>query len=291
MKRYDHIYQQKWLECKEKILREGLGDISTENSEIILRFLKDMELGVNTGKGSRKGGRSPRRLTDLKGRLIKVLLSLINMKITKLGHCCLLIEEKGLRILTDPGNYSTIDDELKNIDIILITHEHADHFHVPALKKLIENNPKVKVITNISVSELIEKEDIPVSFLVMKDGQKIDFGNLTLEAIEGKHELIYKTWKDVQNTGFFIDNKLFYPGDSFYNPRKKVDILALPVAGPWCRIVDAVNYALEIKPRVAFPVHDGALKVMGGNHKVPATVLPENGIEFRILEEDKETEL
>ena len=69
MKRYDHIYQQKWLECKEKILKEGLGDISKENSEIILRFLKDMELGVNTGKGSRKGGRSPRRLLDLKGRL------------------------------------------------------------------------------------------------------------------------------------------------------------------------------------------------------------------------------
>ena len=70
MKRYDHIYQQKWLECKEKVFREGLEGVSKENNEILLKFLKDMELGVNTGKGSRKGGRSPRRLTDLKGRLI-----------------------------------------------------------------------------------------------------------------------------------------------------------------------------------------------------------------------------
>ena len=38
------------------------------------------------------------------------------MNITKLGHCCLLIEEKGLRILTDPGAYSTGQNEIKNID-------------------------------------------------------------------------------------------------------------------------------------------------------------------------------
>ena len=70
MKRYDQQYQQKWLECKEKVLKEGIEGISKENSEVLLRFLKDMELGVNTGKGSKKGGRSPRRLIDLKGRLI-----------------------------------------------------------------------------------------------------------------------------------------------------------------------------------------------------------------------------
>jgi len=28
------------------------------------------------------------------------------MKITKLGHCCLLIETKGKRVLTDPGSYT-----------------------------------------------------------------------------------------------------------------------------------------------------------------------------------------
>lgn len=43
------------------------------------------------------------------------------MKITKFGHCCLLIEEHLLRILTDPGNYNTTPD-VENIDIILITH-------------------------------------------------------------------------------------------------------------------------------------------------------------------------
>ena len=212
------------------------------------------------------------------------------MKITKFGYCCLLIEEKGLRILTDPGSFSTIDNELRDIDIILITHEHTDHYHVPALKKLVENNPGVKVITNIAVSELIEKENIPVNFLAIKNGQKLEFGNLKLEAIEGEHAEMYKTLKRVLNTGFFIDDKLFYPGDAFYNPGKYVEILALPVAGPWMKLSEAIDYALEIKPKFCFPVHEGILKTPGSVHKIPSDVLNNKGINFIILEEWKEKE-
>ena len=38
MKRYDHIYQQKWLECKEKVFREGLEGVSKENNEILRKI-------------------------------------------------------------------------------------------------------------------------------------------------------------------------------------------------------------------------------------------------------------
>ena len=49
------------------------------------------------------------------------------MQITKFGQCCLLIEVAGKRILTDPGRFSVSQNDVSNIDIILITHEHADH--------------------------------------------------------------------------------------------------------------------------------------------------------------------
>jgi L-ascorbate metabolism protein UlaG (beta-lactamase superfamily) len=53
------------------------------------------------------------------------------MKITKYGHCCLLIEERGIRILTDPGAFTAnIHSSLTGIDVILYTHEHADHYHL-----------------------------------------------------------------------------------------------------------------------------------------------------------------
>jgi len=82
------------------------------------------------------------------------------MKVTKFGHCCLLIEEKGLRILTDPGSYSTAQNDIKNIDVILITHEHADHMHIPSLKNCIKNNPKARIITNKGVAKMLDNEKI-----------------------------------------------------------------------------------------------------------------------------------
>ena len=64
----------------------------------------------------------------------------------------------------------------------------------------------------------------------------------------------------------------------------------LPVAGPWCKIPDAIRYALAVKPKKAFPVHDGMLQNdrIGSSHKVPEKVLAEHGIEFVIMNEGDE---
>jgi L-ascorbate metabolism protein UlaG (beta-lactamase superfamily) len=188
------------------------------------------------------------------------------MKIYKIGHCCLTIETSGKRIMTDPGSYSTNQDREKEIDVVLITHEHSDHFHIESLKKVLENNPQAKIITNMSVGKLLEAEGI--AYEILEDGGSRMEGEVLIEGLGEQHIEIYKTWERVQNTGYFI------------NPGKDVDILALPVAGPWAKISDAVDYALLIKPRVAFPVHDAGLKNPGMAHRVPSKVLPENGIEF-----------
>jgi L-ascorbate metabolism protein UlaG (beta-lactamase superfamily) len=74
------------------------------------------------------------------------------MKITKFGHCCLLIDEKSLRILIDPGKYSDGQNSITNIDVVLITHEHQDHLHVDSVKSIIANNPSVRIMTNAGVS-------------------------------------------------------------------------------------------------------------------------------------------
>jgi L-ascorbate metabolism protein UlaG (beta-lactamase superfamily) len=211
------------------------------------------------------------------------------MKITKIGHCCLLIEEKGVRILTDPGTYSTAQNEIKGIDLILITHEHADHLHIDSLKQVLKNNPQSKIITNKGVAVLLDKEEI--NYSLIEDNQKLTFNNILIEGFGKKHAEMYKTVNPVDNTGYFISNKLFYPGDAFVNPNKKVEILALPVAGPWMKISEAIDYALEINPKFCFPVHDGILKTPGIVHRLPPTVLSAKGINFLVIEEGKEKEL
>src|SRR3989344_5707397 len=174
------------------------------------------------------------------------------MKITKFGHCCLLIEERGLRILTDPGSYSTAQNDVKNINVILITHEHADHIHIPSLKNCTKSNPKARIITNKGVAKMLDNEKI--KYELVEHGKKVIINDVLIEGFGKKHAKMYKTIKPVVNTGYFIANKLFYPGDSFYDPKKPVEILALPVAGPWMRIKDATKYALEINPKICFPV-------------------------------------
>ncbi len=210
------------------------------------------------------------------------------MKITKFGHCCLLIEEAGVRILTDPGIYSTQQNEVKNIDFVLITHEHVDHFHIDSLKTFLINNPQAKVITNKSVAALLEKDGI--AFNVVENGQNSDANGVLIEGFGESHAIMHVSIPSVQNTGYFIANKLFYPGDAFTNPGRAVEILALPVAGPWMRLSEAIDYALEIKPKTCFPVHEGILKQPGTTHTIPPKVLEPKGIKCVALEIDKEYE-
>jgi L-ascorbate metabolism protein UlaG (beta-lactamase superfamily) len=212
------------------------------------------------------------------------------MKVTKLGHCCLVIEIKGVRFLTDPGNYTTLQNEAKNIDVIVISHEHTDHLHVESVKTILKNNSKAVIITNDSVGKILEKEKI--AYTKVADGESFEIKGVTVSGHGLKHAPIYRDYEQVENTGYFFDNKLFYPGDALHKPERPVDILAFPVTGPWLTIADAVDYVLDVKPRVAFPVHDANLVNQKGiTVRLPPIFLKPAGIDFVVLEINKETEL
>lgn len=210
------------------------------------------------------------------------------MTITKFGHCCLLIKEQGLTILTDPGSWTTSQNEVVGIDVVLITHEHSDHLHVESLKTILKNNPNVKVVTNHGVAKKLDQEGIQYELII--HGEHTTISDVLIEGFGEKHAEIYETVVPVDNTGYFIANRFFYPGDSFTNPGKQVEILALPVAGPWVKTVDFMEYAKLIKPKCAFPVHDANIKSPGVQHNLPKNELPKLGIKFIVPEEGKEME-
>ena len=211
------------------------------------------------------------------------------MKITKLGHCCLLMEIRGIRFLTDPGNYTTNQNTVIGLHYIVISHEHTDHLHIDSLKIVMTNNPDAQVICNSSVGRILEKQAI--IHTTIGDGDSMDCSGVSLSGHGHAHKLIYKEYEQVENTGYFFGEKLYYPGDSFHNPSLPIDILALPVTAPWCTIAEAVDFALDIHPRIAFPVHDGNLVRHGLSNRLPGIYLPKAGIEFVPLELGRETEL
>ncbi len=204
------------------------------------------------------------------------------MKITKFGHCCLLLEIKGTRILTDPGEFSTLQNEVQNLHIVLITHEHADHLHVESLKTVLQNNPNAKVITNSSVGKILTQEGI--EFTKVEEGESHIQNDVLFEGFGKDHATVYGNMPQMLNTGYFLDNNFFYPGDAFTNPGKPVKLLALPVEGPWMRSSESIDYALEINPVQCIPVHDGRLKNPEMAASWPKRILEEKGIKFSSLE-------
>jgi len=183
------------------------------------------------------------------------------MKITKYGHCCLLIEVAGKRVLTDPGRFSNGHTELTDIDLILITHEHGDHCHTDSVIHILDKNPQAVVVTNTSVEKLLAEQGIVADIL---EGQASGTpAGIPLQAFDGKHVEIVGNFGLVQNTGYLVADRFFYPGDAYTLPNKPVEVLALPVAGPWCKLSEAIAYGLAVGPKIAIPVHDAVLSEFG----------------------------
>lgn len=202
------------------------------------------------------------------------------MQITKFGHSCLLVAEGELRVLIDPGKYSSGQNDLTNLDAILLTHEHNDHIDFESLKILIKNNPEVRIITNKGVAPLCEARTIHAS--ILEDGEREIVRGVPIEGCGKLHAAIYSSLPDLANTGYIIAERFFYPGDALTIPKRAIEFLALPVAGPWLKLQEAIDYTLVVKPKICFPVHDGILKSIGTPHSVPPQILEPYGIKFQI---------
>lgn len=202
------------------------------------------------------------------------------MTITKFGHCCLLIEVGGVRILTDPGNYNETPI-VTDIDAVLISHEHADHLHVESLGVVLAKNPAARVISHAGVGNMLDEAGIEWESVV--DGEELEVKGVKIQSFGSKHACIHHDLPPVQNTGFLIAERLFYPGDAFHSPGKPVEVLALPVAGPWMRLEEAIEYAKVVKPKCVFPVHDGMLRQgieLGPTRRIPKALLEPLGITY-----------
>jgi len=211
------------------------------------------------------------------------------MNITKFGHSCLFIEEQKLRVVVDPGTYSTMQDRLHDVDVLIITHEHEDHCDIKSVATIVKNNPQIKILTNKSVSDKLKKEE-GIASQIVRHGDVVREKDIAIEFFGREHAIMHSSIPPVENVGYFIAGRFFYPGDAFTDPGRPVDILALPVQAPWLKLPEAIDYALALKPKVCFPVHDGIMKNPGSTHAIPKKILQEHGIRFKVLELDKRYE-
>lgn len=174
------------------------------------------------------------------------------MRITKLVHSCLLIEEAGQAVLIDPGSFSWESGvaghrALPSLNAIVITHDHADHYHPAFLEKAAKDNPTAVIITT-------EQLQAKIARLKLANTVRAT-GVADIVVFEAPHEPLPLQLPVPQNIGVHLFGRLTHPGDAWQLPQTR-EILALPMSAPWGSLKQALDAVVKLSPKIVLPVHD-----------------------------------
>ncbi|MET7872289.1 MBL fold metallo-hydrolase [Streptomyces cyaneofuscatus] len=179
------------------------------------------------------------------------------LTLTKKTHSCVRIEKEGRVLVIDPGGFSE-DDAALGADVLLVTHEHPDHFNEARLRAGLEANPAAEIWTLRSVADQLSAA-FPGRVHTVGDGDAFSAAGFDVTVHGELHAVIHPDIPRITNVGFLVDGSVFHPGDALTVPERPVDTLLLPVMAPWSKISEVIDYVREVKPRRAIDVHDALL--------------------------------
>lgn len=172
-----------------------------------------------------------------------------------LGHDTFKIVGEKI-IYTDPFKIKKKDVA----DIILITHDHFDHC-VPEDVKMVQGDKTVIVATADCAKKLSG------NIKIVTVGDKINVQGIEIEAVPAYNTNKQFHPKETGWVGYIFKvngQRIYLAGDTDYIPEMKtfkdIDVALLPVSGTYVMTAqEAVQAALDIKPKVAIPMHFGAI--------------------------------
>ncbi|NLJ54950.1 MAG: MBL fold metallo-hydrolase [Intrasporangiaceae bacterium] len=188
------------------------------------------------------------------------------MRITHLGHACLLVEVADQRILIDPGGFAGDFLGQRHLDAVLITHQHADHLDTDRLPELIRANGEVPI--------WCDPQSVPVLATLglegtAHDGSEVKVGDVTITPFGEMHALIHDDIPRITNVGVRItadgEPVFFHPGDALDAEPGHVDVLAFPLNAPWQASREMTGFLRRLQAPHAVPMHDALLSQTGRN--------------------------
>ncbi|MEW2085096.1 MULTISPECIES: MBL fold metallo-hydrolase [unclassified Streptomyces] len=179
------------------------------------------------------------------------------MRLTKKTHACIRLEKDGQTLVIDPGTFSE-QDAAVGADVILVTHEHLDHFNEDRLRAALEANPAAGIWTLRSVAEKISAA-FPGRVHTVGHGDTFSAAGFDVQVHGELHAVIHPDIPRITNVGYLVDGSVFHPGDALTVPDHPVETLMIPVQAPWNKISEVIDYVREVKPRRAIDIHDALL--------------------------------
>ena len=203
--------------------------------------------------------------------------------ITAIKHASLRIQYDGLEIQVDPvAQYAPETDYSKfpKADIILVTHEHFDHFDRDAIAALRKDG--TQVFANPAVQQMLG------SGTALTNGeQRVIANGISLAAVPAYnttpgHTQFHPKGRD---NGYVLTMgglRIYIAGDTEDIPEmadlKDIDVAFLPCNQPYTMTPEQVAKAARtIKPKVLFPYHYSQTPI-----KQVSDLLAGSGIDVRI---------
>jgi L-ascorbate metabolism protein UlaG (beta-lactamase superfamily) len=209
-------------------------------------------------------------------------------KLHWLGHASFRID--GSRtVYIDPWK---LPRGAKQADVILVTHEHFDHFSKDDIASI--SGSETVIVTNAQVAAEVKKAKIPCSQVIaLAPGGSCDARGVGIQAVPSYN--INKEFhpKKAVNLGFIVTidgTVIYHAGDTDHIPEMdsyRCDIALLPVSGTYVMTADeAARAAAAMHPKVAVPMHYGDIVGSDADAKAFADLLRGN-VEVRILKKEK----
>lgn len=202
--------------------------------------------------------------------------------ITFIGHSTLQFTWQDQQIYVDPVAQMADFVKFPKADLILITHDHGDHFDKVTVNNLLK--PETIIILTEACYDDFRNG------IVMKNGSFQSFKGIDIEAVPA-YNIIQRRGngkpyheKGVGN-GYMVTfgaTRVYIAGDTEYIPEMKdfgkIDIAFLPVAEPYTMTIPMVDLAARtLLPTILYPYH-----LNKTDPDAIVKVLLDSGIDIRI---------
>jgi L-ascorbate metabolism protein UlaG (beta-lactamase superfamily) len=185
-----------------------------------------------------------------------------DLKITFVGHGTLMFQYQGKVVHVDPWSNLANYSKLPKADVILITHEHADHLDPKAVEMLRKEQ------TDILLTQACA-DKVPGG-KVIKNGETQTIANLKIEAVPA-YNIVQKRPDGTafhpkgSGNGYVINfgkTRVYVAGDTENIPEmknlEKIAVAFLPMNLPYTMTPEmAADAAKSFMPKILYPYHFG----------------------------------